>query len=219
MELGVARAGGAGGWSAAASPLACASATGGRRAAAAGWRGARDGLRAVGRRRAAAGLGGDRAALVRGMALGGGAGLSESAAQAFRDAGLWHLLAVSGQNVAVVAVAALALLRALGVRRRIAVAGALALIVTYCLACDGGASVGRAGVVGALGLLCELRSSPRERWYLLLAALAALLAHQPRALGDPGLQLSFAAVAGLLVVAPPARRLAPRLAARPAWPT
>ena len=33
--------------------------------------------------------------------------------------------------------------------------------------------------------------------------LAALLAHQPRALGDPGLQLSFAAVAGLFVLAPP----------------
>jgi competence protein ComEC len=168
-----------------------------------GLAGARDGLRRWAADGAAAGLGGDRAALVRGMALGGGSGLSESAAQAFRDAGLWHLLAVSGQNVAVVAVAALALLLALGVRRRIAVAGALGLIVTYCLACDGGASVGRAGVVGALGLLCELRSSPRERWYLLLVAFAALLAHQPRALGDPGLQLSFAAVVGLLVVTPP----------------
>ncbi len=168
-----------------------------------GLTGARDGLRRWAADGAAAGLDGDRAALVRGMALGGGSGLSESAAQAFRDAGLWHLLAVSGQNVAVVAVAALALLLALGVRRRIAVAGALGLIVTYCLACDGGASVGRAGVVGALGLLCELRSAPRERWYLLLVALAALLAQQPRALGDPGLQLSFAAVLGLLILTPP----------------
>ena len=58
-------------------------------------------------------------------------------------------------------------------------------------------------MVGALGLLCELRSAPRERWYLLLVAFAALLAHQPRALGDPGLQLSFAAVLGLLIVTPP----------------
>ena len=77
--------------------------------------GLRDRWRRWARRRRAAGLGGDRAALVRGMALGGGAGLSEPAAQAFRDAGLWHLLAVSGQNVAVVAVAVLALLR--GARR------------------------------------------------------------------------------------------------------
>ncbi len=140
------------------------------------------------------------------MALGGGEGLSEGAADAFRDAGLWHLLAVSGQNVAVVAVAVLASLEALGVRRRGAVAGAALVMGAYCLACDGGASVARAGVVGGLGLVAELRSSPRERWYLLLAGLALLLAHQPRALGDPGLQLSFAAVVGLFVVAPPLAR-------------
>ena len=67
-----------------------------------------------------------------------------------------------------------------------AVAGAGALMRAYCLACDGGASVARAGIVGGLGLLAELRSSPRERWYLMLVGLAVLLAHQPRALEDPG---------------------------------
>ncbi|WP_217915614.1 ComEC/Rec2 family competence protein [Miltoncostaea marina] len=151
----------------------------------------------------AAGLGGDRAALVRGMALGGGATLSEGAATAFRDAGVWHLLAVSGQNVTVVAMAALALLVAAGVGRRAAVAAAALVIVAYCLACDGGASVARAGVVGALGLAAELRSTARDRWHLLLAGLALLLAHQPRSIGDPGLQLSFAAVCGLFTLGPP----------------
>ena len=92
---------------------------------------------------------------------------------------------------------------AAGLRRRAAVAGAAAVMAAYCLACEGGASVGRAGIVGGLGLVAELRSSPRERWYLLLAGLAVLLAHQPRAIGDPGLQLSFAAVAGLFTMAPP----------------
>ena len=169
-----------------------------------GLRGLRDRWREWAARNAGAGLDGDRGAIVRGMALGGGSGLSQDAADAFRDAGLWHLLAVSGQNVAVVAVAALALLGALGVRRRAAVSAAGALMVLYCLACDGGASVARAGIVGGLGLLAELRSSPRERWYLMLVGLAVLLAQQPRSLGDPGLQLSFAAVAGLFLLAPPA---------------
>ena len=110
---------------------------------------------------------------------------------------------MSGQNVAVVAVAVLASLTALGVRRRGAVAGAAVVMLAYCLACDGGASVARAGVVGGLGLVAELRSSPRERWHLMLVGLALLLAQQPRALGDPGLQLSFAAVVGLFALAPP----------------
>ena len=152
---------------------------------------------------AATGLSGDRRAVVRGMALGGGAELSDRAARQLRDAGVWHLLAVSGQNVTVVALAVLGVLRALGVGRRPALAGAITALLAYCLACDGGASVGRAGVVGALGLLGELRSLERMRWHLLLVALAALLAADPRALGDPGLQLSFAAVLGLFVTAPP----------------
>ena len=168
-----------------------------------GLAGLRDRWRGWAAEHAGADLGGDRGELVRGMALGGGSGLSEGAAAAFRDAGLWHLLAVSGQNVTVVAVASLALLGALGARRRPAVAGAAAVMAAYCLACEGGASVARAGIVGGLGLVAELRSSPRERWYLLLAGLALLLAHQPRAIGDPGLQLSFAAVAGLFAIAPP----------------
>src|SRR5262245_42492985 len=174
--------------------------SGGRRG---GLQGARDAWRRWAAGHAGAGLAGDRRELVRGMALGGGAGLSESAEEAFRDAGLWHLLAVSGQNVTVVAVAVLALLRALAVRRRAAVAGAAVVMAAYCLACEGGASVARAGIVGGLGLAAELRSAPRERWYLLLAGLALLLAHQPRAIGDPGLQLSFAAVVGIFAIAPP----------------
>lgn len=156
----------------------------------------------------AAGLHGDTGALVRGMALGGGSLLSEEAAADFRDAGIWHLLAVSGQNVTVVAMAALALLVALGVPRRPAVAAAGGALVAYCLACDGGASVARAGVVGSLALVGELRASPRDRWALLLAGLAVLLAWQPRALGDPGLQLSFAAVAGIFALAVPLGRWA-----------
>jgi len=160
---------------------------------------------------AGAGLEGDRGALVRGMLLGDADDLSPDAAQAFRDAGLWHLLAVSGQNVTVVALAALLGLRVLRVARRPATFVALGLICVYCLACEPGPSVARAGVMGAVALVGELRSTPSGRWHLLLVALAVLLVAQPLAIGDPGLQLSFAAVVGLFALAGP-------LAARaPAW--
>ena len=152
------------------------------------------------------GLTGERRAVVRGMALGGGAGLSETTAEAFRDAGIWHLLAVSGQNIAMVSWAILLLLRAFRCPLRPATAIALITIVVYCLVCDGGASVVRAGIVGGLGLLAQLRARDAQRWYLLLAGLTTLLIHQPRAIGDPGLQLSFAAVAGMFTLAPPIAR-------------
>ena len=147
------------------------------------------------------------------MALGGGDGLSEGAAEAFRDAGLWHLLAVSGQNVTVVAIAASRCCGRSGRGGGPRSAGRPLVMAAYCLACEGGAVRGAGGIVGGLGLWRELRSTPRERWYLLLAGLAALLAHEPRAIGDPGLQLSFAAVVGAVRDRAAAGGLVPRVAA------
>ncbi len=172
----------------------------GRRGGAGGVRDrARDALgRAVVR-----GLSGDRAAIVRGMAFGGGAGLSDATRTDMRDAGIWHLMAVSGQNITYVSFAVVTLLVAAGIRRRrAAVIGAVA-VIGYCLMCDGGASVGRAGVVGVLVVVAGVLSNPADRWYLTIVALDILLAVQPRSIDDPGLQLSFAAVVGLLTLTPP----------------
>ncbi len=173
----------------------------------AGWRegpvGARDALRRFAGDHVAAGLHGDRAALVRGMALGGGDGLSDPAEQAIRDSGLWHLLAVSGQNVAVIGIGVMAALGAAGVARRRRLAAAGVAMLVYCLACDGGASVLRAGLMGAVGLAADMRGGRRAPWNALLVALGAMLLLDPLAIGDPGLQLSFAAVVGLFVIAPP----------------
>lgn len=174
---------------------------------AAGWRGgvsgSRDALRRWAHANVAAGLSGDVAALVTGMALGGGDGLSEQAATRMRDSGLWHLLAVSGQNVAVIGIGVMIALGAAGVARLRRVAMAGAAMLAYCLACDGGASVLRAGLMGAIGVAADLRGGGRAPWNALLVTLAGMLALDPLAIGDPGLQLSFAAVAGLFAVAPP----------------
>src|SRR6266545_3832868 len=53
-------------------------------------------------RSVARGLRGDRAAVVEGVVLGEDSGLSDDLRQRFRASGLYHLLAVSGQNVALV---------------------------------------------------------------------------------------------------------------------
>jgi competence protein ComEC len=168
--------------------------------------GDRDALRRWAARNVAAGLSGDIAAIVRGMALGGGMGMSEDTSQRMRDAGLWHLLAVSGQNVAVVGIGMAALLGAAGASRRSRLVGMGLAMGAYCLACDGGASVARAGLMGGLALAADFGGAPRLRWHALLLALAVLLAWDPLSIDDPGLQLSFAAVCGLFVIAPPVGR-------------
>jgi competence protein ComEC len=52
-------------------------------------------------------------------------------------------------------------------------------------------------------VVAALAGRPRSRWYVLLLAVAVTLAVNPRAAGDVGWQLSFAAVVGILVCCAP----------------
>jgi competence protein ComEC len=148
------------------------------------------------------GLAGERRALVQGVVLGEDAGLSDGLKQAFRASGLYHLLAVSGQNVALVAGGALWLTWLLGLPRVAGHLAALTAILAYVLAVGPQPSVIRAGVAGALGSLAWLAARQRDRWYFLLLGGVALLGWNPYTVLDAGFQLSFAAVAAIFVVAP-----------------
>src|SRR5262249_30364112 len=139
---------------------------------------------------------GERAAVLAGVVLGDENGLSDSLRQRFRAAGLYHLLAVSGQNVALVAGSVLVLAWLLGISRLIAHLGALAGIAAYVLAVGAQPSVVRAGIAGTLS------ARTADRWHLLLVGAAALLAWNPYTLFDAGFQLSFAAVAAIFVLVP-----------------
>ena len=65
--------------------------------------------------------------------------------------------------------AVLYLARAVGVGRRLAEVGVLAVIAGYVLAVGWQPSVVRAGVAGCLASLAWLAARPRDRWYFLLA--------------------------------------------------
>ena len=150
----------------------------------------------------APGLAGERRALVEGVVLGEDQALSASLQQSFRASGLYHLLAVSGQNVALVAGGALAAAWLLGVPRLLGQLGALAAIAAYVLAVGPQPSVIRAGVAGALGSLAWLTARAQDRWYFLLLGAVVLLGWSPYTLLDPGFQLSFTAVVAIFVAAP-----------------
>ena len=147
-------------------------------------------------------LHGERAAIVEGVVLGEDSGLSDELRQRFRAAGLYHLLAVSGQNVALVACAALLLAWLIGVPRFAGQLAALAAIGAYVLAVGAQPSVVRAGVAGALGSLAWLTARAPDRWHFLLVGAIVLLGWNPYTLLDPGFQLSFAAVISIFVLVP-----------------
>jgi len=150
----------------------------------------------------ARGLHGDRAAVIEGVVLGDDGGLPDGLRARFRAAGLYHLLAVSGQNVALVVASVLVVAWLLGIARFFAQLGALTAIACYVLAVGAQPSVVRAGVVGALGSVAWLSARSADRWHLLLVGAIALLAWNPYTLFDAGFQLSFAAVGAIFVLVP-----------------
>ena len=161
------------------------------------------------RRRAEAGLArglrDDEAALLRGMALGQDERLTDDVRDEFKRSGLAHVLAVSGQNVMLLATLVLGAGALAGAPLRTRLIVALALVALYVPLTGAGPSIQRAGVMGAAGLVAALAGRPAHRWYALGLAAAVTLALNPLAVGEPGWQLSFAAVVALLALAPPLR--------------
>jgi competence protein ComEC len=160
----------------------------------------------------APGLRGERRAVLSGIVLGEDEGLSEQLRQRFRASGLYHLLAVSGSNVAFVGGGVLLVAWLLALPRWLGELGAIAGIGSYVLAVGLQPSVVRAGIAGALASLAWLAARERDRWHILLIGALVLLAWNPYNVLDAGFQLSFAAVAAIFTAVP---RLQRRLAGYP----
>jgi competence protein ComEC len=161
-----------------------------------------DALRTALSRSIARGLDGSRRGLVEGVVLGDEQALSEGLRNRFRASGLYHLLAVSGQNVVLVAAGALALVWLLGLPRWIGQLAAIGAIGSYVLAVGAQPSVIRAGVAGVLGSLAWLAARAADRWYFLGLGALVLLGWNPYDLLNAGFQLSFAAVSAIFLLVP-----------------
>ena len=141
------------------------------------------------------------AALARGFVLGEDDEVDAATKEDFRRSGLAHLLAVSGQNVALLGLLAMPLLAALGLPLRARLLWILGLIAVYVPLAGAGPSIQRAGIMGALSLLATLGGRRASRFYALLFAAVVLLLLDPGIAADVGWQLSFAAVLGILLLA------------------
>ena len=154
------------------------------------------------------------AALLAGLLLGERTALPRETDDAFRRAGAYHVLAVSGFNVALVAASVFALLTLVGVPRPATAVAAAVALVGFALVVGAQPSVIRATVMGLIllaGIVLDRQSQLPNA--LALSGLA-LLAWRPGDLWDPGFQLSFAATAGIVYLGTPARAVLERLR----WP-
>ncbi|MDF2979123.1 MAG: hypothetical protein K0S40_3851 [Actinomycetospora sp.] len=156
--------------------------------------GLRDAARAV--------LAEDPAGLLPGLVVGDTSGVAPGLADDFRTAGLTHLTAVSGTNVAIVCGAVLLLARlARAGPRTAAVLAALALVGFVVLARPS-PSVLRAAVMGGVTVLALAVGRRRSVVPALSAAVVVLLLVDPGLATDPGFALSVLATGALVLLAP-----------------
>lgn len=137
--------------------------------------------------------GGQEGALLQGLLTGDESRMSDYFYTCFRRAGLAHLLAVSGLHVGFLT----GMIYLLPGRKKRRIFLAVPLMVCFALMTGGQSSVWRAVVMGSLLLAAPLFGRETDPLTSLSVALLLLLLPNPYAILNVGLQLSFAAVAGL----------------------
>jgi competence protein ComEC len=148
----------------------------------------------------------DEAALVRGMTTGDTRGMSEDAEEIMRRAGISHLVAVSGANIALVLAAVLGPLLLAGVRRRPRLLVAAVVVAGYVWLVGDEPSVQRAAMMAAPLLAARfagVRASPVAALALTVALWSVL---DPVTAASIGFLLSALATGAILLAAPPLAR-------------
>lgn len=141
------------------------------------------------------------ASLASGIALGRDGGLPDELYDDYRRSGLAHIIAVSGSNVALLTgMIFLAFVPLVG--RNSALWPAVAVALVYLFVAGADASVLRATVMALLFLVGVRLGRQQAGVTALAVAAVALTVWRPERAADLGFQLSLAATAGLLVLAP-----------------
>ncbi|SDY92994.1 competence protein ComEC [Geodermatophilus africanus] len=178
------------------------------------WQRAAGGLREGLREAAVRLLGPQAGGLLPGLVVGDTQAMDPVLVEDFRRAGLAHLTAVSGANVAIVLAGVLAPLRRRAVDRRVQALVAVLALAGFVVLARPSASVVRAAAMGAVTLLALATGRSRAALPALGAAVVVLLLVDPGLARDAGFALSVAATAAIVLLAPGWSR---RLRAR-GWP-
>ena len=136
------------------------------------------------------------------IVIGDRTGLAQDDEERLQAAGTYHVIAISGGNIAILTVLLLGAGRWLGTSPRFGAAAAIAVLLAYGQITGPAPSVDRAISAAVLflgGRLLELRAPSIN---ILAIAATVGLASSPTAVFDPGFLLSFGATLGILLGVP-----------------
>ena len=144
-------------------------------------------------------LSGDSAALLKALLTGDRSSLSVSASTALQEAGVSHMIAISGMHLGFLLTMLTLLLRS---RRRLVLFAAVPVLLFYVLLTGSQPSAERAMIMLLLPLIAFQFEREADGITTMLLALSLILIGNPFAAASAGAQLSFASVAGLMLITP-----------------
>jgi competence protein ComEC len=144
--------------------------------------------------------------LVLGMVLGRKHELTASVEKQFQSGGLYHLVVVSGFNIAVVAMAASFFARLIAGGRRSRMMVVLLCVLIYAGIAGAEAPVLRATLMAGLLIAARVLDRTAPALHSLLLAALVLLLVDPVAIEDASFQMTFAATAAVICLGIPATR-------------
>ena len=148
--------------------------------------------------------------------IGDRSGLSVEDERRLQEAGTYHVVAISGGNIAILAVLVTCIVRLALIPARAAALLTGALLLFYGGVAGGTASVSRAVAVAVIVLSARAIDHRGTPLNALSAAAGLAAVTSPVVVLDPGFMLSFAATLGILLGMPLAPAVRPRRAALPA---
>jgi competence protein ComEC len=140
------------------------------------------------------------AAIVIAVLIGDRSGLPEDVRLRLQAAGTYHVIAISGGNIAILAALVLGALR-LPMGGRCAAAVTIAALCLYAAVVTSGPSVWRATTMAIVYLLARALDHRAGPWHAFAMAGVLMVIARPLDLGDAGFLLTFGATAALLAVA------------------
>jgi competence protein ComEC len=145
--------------------------------------------------------------------IGDRTGLPDETREALQEAGTYHVIAISGGNIAILAGAATLLLAIVGVRGRRAACAAIVVLAGYALVVTAGPSVWRATLMAVSFFAARAIDQRTSGWQTLSVAAAFMIVMRPLDVRDAGFILTFGATLALLEGA----RAGIRLTGRRKW--
>lgn len=137
-------------------------------------------------------------AIVAAVVIGDRTGLPEDVRLRLQAAGTYHVIAISGGNIAILAGLALVFLRVCGLAGRPAAIATIVLLAAYAQVVTAGASVWRATLMATLYLAARAADHRSPPWHAIAVAAALVVCARPLDVRDVGFVLTFGATAALL---------------------